>query len=140
MVRKAVMAFGLLAGVVGLGAAVFTMDFESGGKPVAPAADRVLDGVSSTDSAQLRQFYAAMADIVVRDGKSKDPIIRTVFDLRNRHKHALSMAFESSAMVGKYAGLGERLDKYLLNAVGEVDLPLTTELRQSAAQAFTSIR
>jgi hypothetical protein len=43
-------------------------------------------------------------------------------------------------MVGRYAGLGQRLDEYLLLAVGDKDLPLTPELRQSAARAFAAIK
>jgi hypothetical protein len=50
------------------------------------------------------------------------------------------MAFENTGMVGRYAGLGSRLDEYLLAAVGDKDLPLTPELRQSAARAFTAIK
>lgn len=138
MTRTIVLIGGLLAGVAGLGAAAFTVNLD-GGKVVYPAY-RVLAGVNSADSAQLRQFYAAMADIVVRDGSAKEPVIKSVFDLRNRHKHALSMAFENTGIAGKYAGLGERLDKYLLDAVGDVDLPMTPELRRSAAKAFSAIQ
>jgi hypothetical protein len=100
----------------------------------------ILEGVGSSDAALLKEFYAAMADIVVRDGKAQAPLCKTVFDLRGRHKQALQMAFVATAIVNKYEGLGERLDSYLLKAVGETDLPLTPELRQSAAKAFLSIK
>jgi hypothetical protein len=100
----------------------------------------VLAGVSSADAKQLRDFYAAMAEIVVRDGVSASPVVKTTFDLRNRHKDALQSAFANTAMVGKYPGLGERLDSYLLDAIGKLDVPLTPESRRSAAKAFSDIR
>jgi hypothetical protein len=105
---------------------------------VVPSA--VLAGVSSADAKLLRDFYTAMADIVVRDGLSGDPVAKTTFDLRNRHKTALQLAFASTAMVGKYPGLGDRLDTYLLDAIGKLDVPLTPESRRSAAKAFSDIR
>lgn len=101
---------------------------------VVPSA--ILAGVSAADAKQLRDFYAAMADIVVRDSQ----VVKTTFDLRNRHKDALRLAFENTAMVGKYPGLGERLDAYLLEAIGKLDVPLTPESRRSAAKAFSDIR
>jgi len=100
----------------------------------------VLAGVSSADAKLLRDFYTAMADIVVRDGLSGDPVAKTTFDLRNRHKTALQLAFANTAMVGKYPGLGDRLDTYLLDAIGKLDVPLTPEVRKSAAKAFSDIR
>lgn len=100
----------------------------------------ILAGVSSADARQLRDFYAAMADIVVRDGGAATPVIKTVFDLRNRHRDALQMAFVSTSIVGKYPGLGDRLDAYLLEAVGKTDTTLTPDIRQAAAKAFADIR
>lgn len=105
---------------------------------VVPSA--ILAGVSAADARLLRDFYAAMADIVVRDGTAPSPVVKTVFDLRNRHKDALQMAFVNTAMVGKYPGLGDRLDAYLLEAVGKVDATLTPELRQAASKAFAAIK
>lgn len=100
----------------------------------------ILAGVSSQDAKSLRDFYAAMADIVVRDGSAAVPVVKTTFDLRNRHRDALQMAFVNTSMVGKYAGLGEKLDAYLLEAIGKLDVPLTPESRRSAAKAFSDIR
>lgn len=105
---------------------------------VVPAS--VLAGVGSADAKQLRDFYAAMADIVVRDGQAKEPVCKTTLDLRNRHKAALQMAFAMTGMVGKYPGLGERLDAYLLDAIGGTDVPLTPAIRESASKAFAAIR
>lgn len=100
----------------------------------------VLAGVGSADAKQLRDFYAAMADIVVRDGQVKEPSCKTTLDLRNKHKAALQMAFAMTGMVGKYPELGERLDAYLLDAIGGTDVPLTPALRESASKAFAAIR
>lgn len=100
----------------------------------------VLAGVSPDDAALLRDFYTAMADIVVRDGKAKEPVVKGTFDLRNRHQQALAMAFATTTLVGKYEGLGARLDAYLLEAIGKTDAPLTDEVRQRAAKAFSAIR
>ncbi len=105
-----------------------------------PAAASILDGVASADARMLRDFYAAMCDIVVRDGLSLAPACNTTFDLRNRHAQALQLAFANTGIVGKYAGLGDKLDRYLLSAVGDTDVPMTPELRQSAAKAFAAIK
>lgn len=134
--RNVVVWLGLLAGVLGAVSSVVPL------KPpvVVPSPSGILAGVSAADAAELRAFYAAMADIVVRDGNAKSPSCKTVFDLRGRHKSALSMAFENTGMSGKYPGLGERIDAYLLAAVGDKDVPLTPDLRQSAAKAFAAIK
>ncbi|NDE15604.1 hypothetical protein EBZ80_11810 [bacterium] len=100
----------------------------------------ILAGVAAADAKLLRDFYAAMADIVVRDGQSADPVVKTTFDLRGRHRLALQLAFANTGMVGRYSGLGDRLDAYLLEAIGKLDVPLTPEVRRSAAKAFSDIR
>jgi hypothetical protein len=100
----------------------------------------ILAGVSAADARQLRDFYTAMADIVVRDGLAPAPLCKTTFDLRNRHRQALETAFANTAMVGKYAGLGERLDEYLLVSIGRLDIPLTADVRKAAAKAFSDIK
>ncbi len=134
--RRAVVLLGLVAGVAGL-----AVGYLPAVKPVVvPEATSVLSGVSAADKAILREFYSAMADIVVRDGDAKEPACKSLFDLRNRHKFALSMAFTKTGMAGRYPGLGGRLDEYLLAAVGSQDLPLTAELRESAAKAFAAIK
>lgn len=133
--RQAVIAVGLLLGVIGVGASVLPLKAVS-----VPAPAGVLAGVGAADARIIREFHAAMADIVVRDGDAKEPVCKTVLDLRNRYRYALSMAFVNTGMVGKYAGLGDRLDAYLLAAVGDKDVPLTPELRQSAARAFAAIK
>lgn len=138
-VRVAVAVVGLLVGAGGLlshfGPALTIVLPQ----PPVPAAG-VLEGLSRQDARSMQDFYAAMADIVVRDGKSAEPVCRSVFDLRNRHKQALALAFANTGMVGRYPGLGDRLDGYLLKAVGELDIPLTPELRAAAAAAFSAIR
>lgn len=135
--RRAVIAIGLLLGVVGVGASVLPLKVPA---VVVPKPEGVLAGVSASDAAILREFYSAMADIVVRDGQAKQPACKTLFDLRNRHKFALSMAFEKTGMAGKYVGLGDRLDAYLLAAIGDKDLELTPALRESASKAFAAIK
>lgn len=134
--RAIVLGVGLLAGVASVAVGLYRA------KPavVVPSPSGVLAGVSAADAAIIRSFYEAMADIVVRDGKAKEPVCRTVFDLRNRHKYALSMAFENTGMAGKYAGLGDRLDQYLLAAIGDKDVPLTPDLRRAASAAFAAIK
>jgi hypothetical protein len=133
--RVAVIAGGLVLGLASFGGKYLPV-------PVvpAPAASAILDGVSAADARSLRDFYGAMADIVVRDGKSASPVCTTTFDLRNRHKQALQLAFASTGIVGKYPSLGDKLDAYLLQAVGSLDVPLTAENREAAAKAFASIR
>lgn len=135
MARTVAIWAGLLVGIAAMTATVLPAV-----KPSVPAPSSVLEGVSAGDAAILRDFHAAMADIVVRDGNAKQPVAKTVLDLRNRYRNALSMAFENTGIAGKYAGLGQRLDDYLLAAVGDKDVPLTPELRQSAAKAFAAIK
>lgn len=130
----------LIAGGLLVGAMSFGKQYIPKPAPPAPAVAAILDGISAADSRELRNFYGAMADIVVRDGKAPNPVCKTTFDLRNRHRDALQMAFVCTGMVGKYPGLGERLDSYLLQAVGALDLPLTPESREAAAKAFAAIR
>lgn len=138
--RVAVIAAGVTvaAGAAGVGWVRSILKPPVDAPLVVPSA--VLAGVSSSDAKQLRDFYAAMAEIIVRDGVSASPVVRTTFDLRNRHRDALQSAFANTAMVGKYPGLGERLDTYLLDAIGKLDVPLTPESRRSAAKAFAEIR
>lgn len=138
--RVAIIAIGLAvaAGAAGVNALQGVLKVPVDKPVVVPSA--VLAGVSSADAKQLRDFYAAMADVVVRDGLAPSPVVKTVFDLRNRHKDALQMAFASTGMVGKYPGLGERLDAYLLAAIGKTDAQLTGDIRRAAAKAFSEIK
>lgn len=108
--------------------------------PEVPASSDLLAGLSRSDAANIRAFYGAMADIVVRDGAEATPTVTTTLDLRNRHEYALRMAFANTGMVGKYPGLGQRLDAHLLEAIGSTDLPLTSALREKASRAFLSVK
>jgi hypothetical protein len=138
-VRTAIIVSGLLLGFGGLLAHYSPPLAIVLPSPSIPSS-AFLEGLSRQDAQSIRDFYAAMADIVVRDGQKAEPVSRSVGDLRNRHKQALSLAFENTGMVGRYPGLGERLDAHLLKAVGELDVPLTPALRASAAAAFAAIR
>lgn len=132
---------GIIVGGLALGLASFGRQYLPPSLPVpVPVPASILDGLSASDSKSMRDFYAAMADIVVRDGKAPDPVCKTTYDLRNRHRQALQMAFVSTSIVGKYPGLGDKLDAYLLQAVGSLDVPLTAQNREAAAKAFAAIR
>lgn len=135
-VRTAAIAAGLTIGLLGLGQRILRRAPEPA--PVQPA--QVLVGVSVEDAAELRKFFAAVAEVVVRDGKSQEPVLKTTFDVRNRYRQALKLAFENTAIVGKYPGLGARLDEYELRTIGSVDNPLTTEERAKVAGALLAIR
>jgi hypothetical protein len=137
--RAGIVAFGLL---VAAGAGLYAIAQTAFLNPVRPVVvpSSILSGVSQADAQLLRDFYAAMADVVVRDGSSPDPVCKTVFDLRARHRQALQLAFANTGMVGRYSGLGDRLDAYLLEAIGKLDVPLTKEIRASAAKAFSAIK
>ena len=130
----------LIVGGLALGAYGFAGRYIPAPAVPVPASSAILDGLSAADARAIRDFYAAMADIVVRDGKAAEPVCRTTLDLRNRHRQALQMAFAFTSMVGKYPGLGDKLDAYLLQAVGALDVPLTSENREAAARAFAAIR
>lgn len=135
--RTAAVAVGLTLGVLGLGQRLL--------KPRAPVPAPVqpayiLTDVSAADAAEYRKFFAAVAEQVERDGRSQDPVCRTTFDLRNRYRHALKLAFENTPLAGKYPGLGAKLDAYMLQAIGGVDNPLTTDERAKTAAALRAIR
>ncbi|NBV87917.1 MAG: hypothetical protein EBR88_00105 [Betaproteobacteria bacterium] len=132
---------GIIVGGLALGLASFGRNYLPPSLPVpAPAPASILDGLSAADARAMRDFYAALADIVARDGKAAEPVCKTTYDLRNRHKQALQMAFGFTSIVGKYPGLGDKLDAYLLQHVGSLDVPLTPEVREAAAKAFAAIR
>lgn len=137
MARIAVIVVALVVGAGGLASQYVRLPLPAP-SPVHP--EGVLAGVSSKDAAELRAFYAAMADIVVRDGLRTDPVVRTVFELRHKHTQALAAAFAHTGMVGRYEGLGDRIDQYLLRAIGDTDQQLTPELRQKIAAAFAAIK
>jgi hypothetical protein len=137
MVRTAVIVLGLLAAMAGLAVRSLPL-LAPAPSPVQPAG--ILVGLSSADASDVRAFYAAMADIVVRDGMRADPVAKTTFELRHKHTQALATAFANTGMVGKYEGLGDRLDQYLLRAIGDTDRPLTSDLRQTIAEAFAAIK
>ena len=139
--RASVMAVGML---VAFGGAVMSVlpniTVPAVVPDVGPEASTVLAGVAAADRRQFKDFYAAIAEIVVRDGVNPQPEIKSVFDLRNRHRSALVLAFGATSMSGKYKGLGDRLDQYLLLAIGDTDVALTPELRAAASKAFLSIK
>lgn len=138
VVRKAVIAVGLAVSLACGGAYVYVNRPSVVAPQVDPSA--ILAGVEPSDAALIRDFYTALADIVVRDGLQATPVCKTTFELCNRHRQALATAFANTGMVGKYAGLGDRLDSYLLKAIGDTDVPLTPELRASAAKAFAAVK
>lgn len=135
MARTAVIIVALLVGAGGL-----TSQFVRLPVPAPHQPDSILAGVASADAKQIRDFYAAMADIVVRDGLSSDPVAKTTFELRHKHAQALALAFAGTGLAGKYTGLGDRIDQYLLRAIGDTDQPLTPALRQKSADAFAAIQ
>lgn len=135
-VRTAIIAAALTVGVLGLGSKLLKPAVVPA--PVQPA--NLLAGMSASDAAEYRAFFGAVAEMVERDGKSTQPVLTTTFDLRNRYRQALKLAFENTGLVGRYPGFGARLDEYELRAIGAADNQLTTEERTKAANAFRAIR
>lgn len=134
--RTAIVAAGLAVGLLGLASKVTKPSPVPA--PVQPAT--VLVGVSQEDAALYRRFFDAVAEMVERDGRSTEPVLKTTFDLRNRYRQALKLAFEGTPLAGKYPGLGARLDEYELRALGAADNPLTLEERKKCADALRAIR
>lgn len=135
MARIAVIVVALLVGAGGLAGQYVRLPAPA---PLQP--EGILAGVGRADAEQIRSFYAAMADIVLRDGLRSDPVVKTTFELRHKHAQALATAFANTGLSGKYAGLGDRIDQYLLRAIGDTDQPLTAELRQKSAESFAAIK
>jgi hypothetical protein len=135
----------VVAACLAIGAGSLAAHFLAAGVPApvpapTPAPEGILAPLDRADRKNLLDFYAAMADIIVRDGQAENPVCKSTFALREKHRQALAMAFAHTGIVGKYPGLGERLDAYLLAAIGDTDVLLTPESRDAAARSFLSIK
>lgn len=78
-------------------------------RPVAPVA-KALASASSTDRAQVRGVYRALADVTRRDGGR---LITSTSVWRAIHSDALRRAVGGTDLVGKYPGLDTAVEEVL---------------------------
>jgi len=107
--------------------------------PAKPDRHPILARLEPADAGRIASLYAAMSDVIRRDGQAADPVVTTTADLCKRHKDALSMAWRGTDLEGKYAGLGQQLDEYLLREVGDTNVPLDPPVRARAVRAFEEL-
>lgn len=85
--------------------------------PVSPAAQAWASALKASaiqqeDRLYYSDFYAALRDVLSRDGEHDAPALDTTEKIRRAHSAALDMALER-AKVGRYPGLGEAIDRAL---------------------------
>lgn len=78
-------------------------------RPVAPVA-KALSSASSTDKAQVRGVYRALADVTRRDSGR---LITSTSVWRAIHSDALRLAVGGTDLVGKYPGLDTAVEEVL---------------------------
>ena len=88
------------------------------------------------DGLRLSEFYAALAGVFTRD---QGALIKTTAQLRELHRRAGLLAFQRTAIVGKYPGLSDAIDKVLADQIGLDNVTLSSEQRAKAIDAFKAI-
>jgi len=94
-----------------------------------------IDQIEPISDPRLAEFYADFADVVRRDTE----IIKTTDHLRTGHSRAGRLMFQETGMKGKYPGLAEAVDGAIEAAIGRKNVPLTSEMRQSAVEILEAI-
>lgn len=110
------------------------------GQPSGPEVTRspveiALRNASDADKAKVREFYAAMADVVGRD----DRYIQSVGKFRDIHAAALDLAFDKTELKGKYVGLDVAIDDTLVAAIGLDNVALAGEKKAALVKALKGI-
>lgn len=89
-----------------------------------PVAD-ALKSASSTDRANVRRIYTALADVTKRDAGSR---IATVAAWRAVHMDLLRLAVGGTDFVGKYPGLDRAVESVLAQHVSLDNVAITPEV------------
>jgi hypothetical protein len=88
------------------------------------------------DGDRLAAFYLAMTDVLRRD---QGRVVENTAQLRELHRRAGLLMFQQTALVGKYPGLAESIDKILADHIGLDNVPLDAAKQKAAVDAFQAI-
>ena len=83
---------------------------------VTPIASLVAGETADADRAALSEYYAAFADVVSRDGKTR--IIATTGLLRTANERAGQLMFQQTGLQGRYAGIVDAIARAWGNHLG----------------------
>tara|TARA_R110000824_G_scaffold396952_2_gene599166 strand:- start:2245 stop:2712 length:468 start_codon:yes stop_codon:yes gene_type:complete len=130
-----------LLGCVGVGYVVYNSSELPAVAYQAPVIESPLSRISSIlkdhpeDAARLSALYLALSDILSRD----DSIVKTTGQIREAHSRSGRLLFQKTSMRGKYVGLSEAVDEFLIQSLGSDDVILTLDIRSAAVSAFTDL-
>lgn len=96
--------------------------------PPAISVDLPVAEIPAARREYLGDIYAAMADVIERDGKRADSGIDTIMDFTAFHAGALQLAVDRE-QVGVYPGLGEAIDAAFKANLGDENRPVDAAVR-----------
>jgi hypothetical protein len=88
------------------------------------------------DGEKLAAFYLSMADVIGRD---QGKVISTTANLRELHRRAGLLAFQRTAIEGKYPGLAEAIDKVLVDRLGLENVAFDAAKQSTAIETLKAI-
>lgn len=111
-------------------------------KPTAAAMewskDLGADSCLPADRAYYSSFYHALEQVVDRDGLRTQPVIDTTEKFARFQAGSLDLAIDQKN-VGKYEGLGRRIDNVFKAALGDDVQAITPEVREKLKAACAAI-
>ena len=87
------------------------------------------------DAIALSELYAAIADVIERDGS----VIKTLGQIREANSRSGKLLFQKTGIQGKYDGLPEAVDSFLVSKLGVEDVLLSPDLRKNAVESFREL-
>lgn len=122
----------ILAAAVLFAALQFVPQRSAATGPVATA----LASASSSDRARVRSVYAALADVIDRDGGS---LIPTTAVWRSVYQDALRLAAGGTSLPGKYPGLDKAIDEVLSQHYPLDNLPIDKVMAKKIADGCRAV-
>lgn len=104
-----------------------------------PVAEKVLDTINAStnkDSQELgllRDLYLHISELIILD--NKDMVVKTTDEIRETN----SVAGRLLNISGKYPNLAKTSNDVIVAAIGNDNVPLTTDLRKKAAEGFQAL-
>lgn len=110
-------------------------------KDVVKPVVKVVGRMSMVDRIWLQTIYGNAARVVESDGMVDPKVIVTTEGLRAVHVAILKFIWRGMAnnKPGEYEGLSEAINEVMADVLGDVQRPLTPELRQKAVELFDAI-
>lgn len=90
--------------------------------------------VNKSDAEELGSFYLAMGDLIEADSA----VLQSTGQIRTALASSGSVMF-GSRLKGKYPGLSQTVDSFLMEMIDSSNVPLSAELRSKAADAMRSL-